>query len=82
MPLFALIVIAVGLVLALIGFTMAFRQTAFRRLIGRPRPPSASARKPGGAEDDPLTYVLRISGVMVMVFGAVIAGMMALFNLL
>ena len=82
MPIFALSVIAVGLILAVIGFTMAFRQTAFRRLIGKPRPPASSLRQPGDRDDDPLTYVLRISGTMVMVFGAVIAGMMALFNLL
>lgn len=81
MSVFALIVIAVGVILAVSGFTMAFRQTAFRRIIGRPKPP-ASLRHDGDGNDDPLTYILRISGVMVMVFGIVIAGMMTLFNLL
>lgn len=82
MPVFALIVIAVGLILGLVGFTMAFRQATFRHFIGRPKPPSSSLPQPTDRNDDPLTYILRISGVMVMVFGIAIAGMMALFNLL
>src|SRR5690606_29357750 len=52
-----------GLVLAIAGFTMAFRQDMARRIIGRPRTPakSVAAEEEGG---DPLTYVLRIAGVM------------------
>lgn len=82
MPIFALIVIAVGVILAFVGFTMAFRQTAFRRMIGQPKPPVPAFQQAGDSNDDPLTYVLRIAGVMVMVFGFIIAGMVTLFNLL
>ena len=82
MPGYVLIVIAVGLILAATGFTMAFRQTAFRRLIGRPQPPASSGQPSVGGSEDPLTYILRIAGVMIMVFGVVIAGMVTLFNLL
>jgi hypothetical protein len=70
------IVDIVGLVMAVAGFTMAFRQKFVRRLLGRPE-----GRAPQGSEGDPLTYALRIGGVMVMVFGIVIAGMMTLFHL-
>jgi len=31
--------------------------------------------------EDPLTYILRISGVMLMIFGIVIGGMVTLVNL-
>jgi hypothetical protein len=81
MPGYVLIVDFFGLVLAIIGFNMAFRQAAVRRLIGRPvRPPSRS-RDQSDNEDEPLTYVLRIAGVMIMIFGIVIAGMVTLLNL-
>lgn len=67
-----------GLVLAAIGFTMAFRQHVARRILGRQIGP-ASRQTPD--DEDPLTYVLRIAGVMIMVFGVVIAGMVTLFHL-
>lgn len=76
MPGYVLIVDAFGALLAFAGFTMAFRQSVIRRLIGRPSSPSAVADA-----GDPLTYVLRIAGVMVMVFGIVIGGMVTLFHL-
>ncbi|WP_395336910.1 hypothetical protein WBP06_20960 [Novosphingobium sp. BL-8H] len=67
-----------GLLLAVIGFTMAFRQHVARRILGRPiRPDTRQAPD----NEDPLTYGLRIAGVMIMVFGIVIAGMVTLFNL-
>ena len=80
MPGYVLIVDFFGLVLAIIGFNMAFRQTAVRRHLGRPVRPSARSRDQNDNED-PLTYVLRISGVMLMIFGIVIGGMVTLVHL-
>jgi len=71
---------AFGLLLALLGFNMAFRQVSFRRAIGRPKPPASSLRA-GNEDEDPLTYILRIAGVMMMVFGIAIGGMLTLFNM-
>lgn len=80
MPGYVFVVDFFGLIMAVAGFSMAFRQTAVRRLIGRPqRPPSRSGG--GAGHDDPLTYVLRISGVMIMVFGTAISIMITLFHL-
>ncbi|MCK9541831.1 MAG: hypothetical protein M0R03_07355 [Novosphingobium sp.] len=76
MPGYVLIIDFFGLMAALIGFTMAFRQDVVRHMIGRPPAPG-----PNNGEGDPLTYILRIAGTMVMVFGVVIAGMVTLFNL-
>jgi hypothetical protein len=70
-----ILAIALGGCLAFVGFNMAFRQTAVRRLLGR------SARRTAEVEEDPLTYVLRISGIMIMVFGIIISGMFAAFHL-
>ena len=80
MPGYVWIVDVFGLVLALLGFNMAFRQVSFRRAIGRPKP-AASRLRPGNEDGDPLTYILRIAGVMLMVFGIAIGGMLTLFNL-
>lgn len=75
-----LIVDCFGALLAVIGFTMAFRQRFVRGLMGRPpRPPSAF--HPDDDDQDPLTYILRIAGVMLMGFGIVIAGMVTLYHL-
>lgn len=68
-----------GLVLVIAGCTMAFRQACVRRLLGRERKATPSTK--AEPEDDPLTYVLRIAGVMIMIFGFVIAGMMTLLRL-
>ena len=63
-----------GLVLVLLGFTMAFRQRFVRRLLGwSPAPHKSDAA-------DPATYGLRIAGVMIMVFGFALAMMFTLFN--
>jgi hypothetical protein len=70
-----LLVVVLGLVLAFVGFNMAFRQDAVRRLLGRP----VSPRSPGDGED-PLTYALRISGVMIMIFGVAIGGMVTIVH--
>lgn len=76
-PAYVLIVDVFGLILAVIGFCMAFRQGLVRRLIGRP-PRTASAVNEG---DDPLTYILRIAGVMMMAFGIAIGCMVTMFSL-
>lgn len=72
-----LIVDAFGLVLALSGFAMAFRQAFVRRLFGW----SAPRARPIRDEGDPVTYVLRISGTMIMVFGIALGTMVTLFSL-
>lgn len=77
MPAHVLIVDVFSLILAVIGFCMAFRQGLVRRLIGRP-PRPASAVNEGG---DPLTYILRIAGVMMMAFGIAIGCMVTMFSL-
>ncbi|MFW2853903.1 hypothetical protein ACM61V_18685 [Sphingomonas sp. TX0543] len=79
MPASVVIVDLFGLLLAVTGFTMAFRQHVARGLLGRPLRPTA--RQSADDDEDPLTYVLRIAGVMVMVFGVVIAGMVTLIHL-
>ena len=71
-----LLVLALGLAAAFIGFNMAFRQARVRRLLGRPAPPRAA-----GEDEDPLAYALRIAGVMIMAFGIVIDGMFTVFQL-
>lgn len=77
MPGYVLILDFFALVLAVIGFSMAFRQTFVRRLLGKPVPRTRDSSD----HDDPLTYILRIAGVMAMVFGIAIGGMVTLFNL-
>lgn len=77
MPEFVLIVDLFGVILAVIGFIMAFRQKVARRMLGRPAPRSAGI----GDDSDPLTYILRIAGVMVMVFGLALGLMVTLFHL-
>ncbi|NML91350.1 hypothetical protein VVT58_21955 (plasmid) [Sphingobium sp. SJ10-10] len=67
-------------ILAVTGFSMAFRQSFVRRLIGRP-PPPASTIVAANSDEEPITYILRIAGVMVMVFGIAIGGMVTLFSL-
>lgn len=78
MPGYVVLADVFAVILAVAGFTMAFRQSTVRRLIGRP-PPVASTRL-AGDEEEPITYILRIAGVMVMVFGIVIGGMFTLFH--
>lgn len=80
MPGYVLIVDIFGAMLAFAGFSMAFRQRAVRRFIGRPSPPATSIARANN-EDDPITYILRIAGIMIMVFGIVMGGMVTLVNL-
>lgn len=77
MPGYVYAVDFVALIIASVGFNMAFRQQFVRRLLGRSAGPSALRKDDN---DDPLTYVLRISGTMIMVFAIVGAGMMTLFQ--
>lgn len=71
-----LIVDAFCLVLVICGGTMAFRQNFVRRLLGRAAPSSRAASE----QPDPLTYVLRIAGIMIMAFGVALGMMVTLFN--
>lgn len=66
-----------ALLLAVIGFHMAFRQRLVRRLIGG----KAAERRPDDAED-PLRYALLIFGMMVMAFGIILFGFTTFFALL
>lgn len=77
MPGYVLIIDVLGVILAVVGFCMTFRQSFVRRFIGRPYMPVSSASQSA----DPLTYILRIAGVMMMVFGVVLGGMFTLFSL-
>ena len=77
MPAYVLIVDVFGLILAVIGFAMAFRQDFVRRLVGRSPRPASSVNE----NSDPLTYILRIAGIMIMVFGIAIGGMVTMFSL-
>ena len=80
MPIYEFIVDFFAIILAIVGFSMAFRQPFVRRLIGR-SPPPPSAIVAANSDEEPITYVLRIAGVMVMVFGIAIGMMVTLFNL-
>jgi len=81
MPAHALIAAVCGLILAIIGFTIAFRQSFVRRLLRRRDERTRHGLRPLHGGKDPLTYVLRISGIMMMAFGIAVAGMMTVFNL-
>lgn len=72
-----LIVDLIALIVAAAGFAMAFRQPFVRRLFGWSPGPSGTDR----TEDDAVTYVLRISGTMIMVFGIALGTMVTLFNM-
>lgn len=75
MPTYVVIVDIFGAILAVVGFLMAFRQAFVRHVLGL----KPAAQSPSGEEDeDPLAYGLRISGIMIMVFGIALAGMMTL----
>lgn len=77
---FVVVVDLFSLTLAFVGFSMAFRQTSVRRMLGRPlQPPSRHIED--DPSEDPLTYALRIAGIMVMVFGIVIGGMVTLSHI-
>lgn len=64
---------AFGLLLAIAGFSIAFRQDAVRRLWrrwqGKPKREVLLSLAP----DSPVRYALRISGMMLFAFGLVLA---------
>lgn len=77
MDLSLILPIALGLCLAVTGFTLAFGQGWVRQRLGRP----AAPRLPG-EDEDALAYALRIGGVMIMAFGVIVAGMFTAFHFL
>jgi hypothetical protein len=72
----AMAVDAVALLIAAIGFHLAFRQRLVRRLwsIMRGQAGAGERRepKPSTADQDPVHYALFISGTMIMAFGVII----------
>jgi len=80
MPAHALIAAVCGLILAIMGFTIAFRQSLVRRLLRRSDERPRHGLGPLDSGRDPLTYVLRIAGIMMMAFGIAVAGMLTVFN--
>ncbi len=77
MPRYVLVIDFFCLIFALIGFTMGYRQAFVRRLFGLSQPQSSAGG--GDSGGDHVTYILRISGTMVMVFGVAIGGIVTLF---
>ena len=71
-----LVVMIVGVMLAILGFCLAFRQDAVRKLWRR----NTISRAEIAPDDDPVRYILRIIGVMVMAFGLAIAGFKFVLN--
>jgi formate hydrogenlyase subunit 3/multisubunit Na+/H+ antiporter MnhD subunit len=68
----------VALLLALIGFHMAFRQSLVRRLIG-----GAARPRPGkDGDEDPVHYALMIFGMMILAFGIILFGFTTFYALL
>lgn len=78
MPAHIWIIDIAGIVLAALGLTMAFGQTCIRRLFGWGRAAPAASHK---GQDDPLAYILRISGVMLTLFAVALASMVTCFHL-
>jgi hypothetical protein len=79
-PTYVLIVDGFGITLAIVGFLMTFRQGFVRGLFSRRGNPVAG-RRPLEPDQDPLTYVLRIAGTMIMVFGIALGLMVTLFQM-
>jgi hypothetical protein len=73
MPMTVIIVDVAGLLLAVVGFFLAFRQENVRRWWASiRRRPTGSLMRPL-TNEDPAYYVLRIAGVMISAFGIVIS---------
>lgn len=75
MPVHVILVDLFGLLLVVVGFTLAFRQRFVRRIFGWAAAPDKAAPA------DPATYALRIGGTMIMVFGFTLGMMVTLFSL-
>jgi hypothetical protein len=67
----------VAILLAVIGFHMAFRQRIVRRLLGW-----KAAQSGAGAAEDPLRYALLIFGMMVFAFGIILFGFTTFYAML
>ena len=85
MPTHVILVDLVGLLLALAGFHMAFRQRLVRRLWDRGRaarglPAKARAEKPEG--EDPVHYALIIFGMMLLAFGIILVAFTTAYALM
>jgi hypothetical protein len=80
MPAYVLIVDLFAIMFAAIGFTMAFRQGFVRKLFGQNERP-AGEHRPADPDQDPLTYVLRIAGMMILVFGLALGIMVTVFHM-
>ena len=84
MPHHVILIDILGIVMVIVGFTMAFRQGFVRRLLNQPAVARGNGHDDHGHDDDEgdaLSYVLRLSGVMIMLFGFALGGMFTLFNM-
>jgi hypothetical protein len=74
MPGHVLFVDLAGLILAVAGFHLAFRQRLVRRWWGALRPGDEGAPPPAPKrqEDDPVHYALIIFGMMILAFGLIL----------
>ncbi|OWQ90566.1 hypothetical protein [Sphingopyxis witflariensis] len=74
MPTTVIVIDLIGFLLVLLGFHLAFRQEHVRRWWGILRDEQhRPGEQPPLTDDDPLRYVLRISGVMILAFGIVLS---------
>lgn len=67
-----------GLACALAGYMFAFRQAATRRWLERLGVQLGGVD--GEGDDNPLTYIFRIAGMMFLAFGVALAGMFILVS--
>ena len=85
MPAHVLVVDLLGLLLAVAGFHMAFRQHVVRGLWDRARaarglPAKARSGKPEA--EDPVHYALIIFGMMLFAFGIILVGFTTAYALM
>ena len=73
-----------SLVLAAIGFHLAFRQHLVRRWWRRfnPRDPSRPAHVEREEGEDPVHYAMMIAGMMILAFGLILASFTTAFSLM
>jgi hypothetical protein len=85
MPTHVLAVDAVAILLALVGFHMAFRQRLVRRWARAWRERSGTARPPRAAKpegEDPVHYALIIFGMMILAFGIILFAFTTFYSVL
>jgi len=85
MPAHVLVADLFGIVLAVVGFHMAFRQHVVRALWDRGRAARGlrpKPRAPRAEADDPVHYALIIFGMMLFAFGIIIVGFMTAYALM